>query len=72
MTVWIMPEFDREGRAVCQFWFQGGKPQWDSHRQNSPGESPLGISGPPPLFREKGGDSKFPESLRKKTSTQRN
>ena len=19
------PEFDREGRAVCQFWLQGGK-----------------------------------------------
>ena len=25
MTLWIMPEFDREGRAVCQFWLQGGK-----------------------------------------------
>ena len=20
-----MPEFDREGRTVCQFWLQGGK-----------------------------------------------
>ena len=27
ITLWIMPEFDREGRAVCQFWLQGGKPQ---------------------------------------------
>ena len=26
MTLWIMPEFDREMRAVCQFWLQGGKP----------------------------------------------
>ena len=25
MTYWIKPEFDREGRAVCQFWLQGGK-----------------------------------------------
>ena len=25
ITLWIMPEFDREGRAVCQFWLQGGK-----------------------------------------------
>ena len=25
MTLWIMPEFDKEGRAVCQFWLQGGK-----------------------------------------------
>ena len=25
MTLWIMPEFDREGRAVRQFWLQGGK-----------------------------------------------
>ena len=25
MTIRIMPEFDREGRAVCQFWLQGGK-----------------------------------------------
>ena len=25
MTIWIMPEFDREGWAVCLFWLQGGK-----------------------------------------------
>ena len=25
MTIWIMPEFDTEGRAVCLFWLQGGK-----------------------------------------------
>ena len=25
MTLWIKPEFDREGRTVCQFWLQGGK-----------------------------------------------
>ena len=25
MTIGIMPESDREGRAVCQFWLQGGK-----------------------------------------------
>ena len=27
ITLWIIPEFDREGGAVCQFWLQGGKPQ---------------------------------------------
>ena len=28
MTVWIIPESDREGGgAVCQFGLQGGKPQ---------------------------------------------
>ena len=25
MTIWIMPEFDREGLAVCLFWLQGSK-----------------------------------------------
>ena len=34
ITLWIMPEFDREGRTVCQFWLQDGKPQRDSHRKN--------------------------------------
>ena len=24
MTIWIIPESDREGRAVCQVWLQGG------------------------------------------------
>ena len=25
MTIWIMPEFDRKGMAVCLFWLQGSK-----------------------------------------------
>ena len=25
MTIWIMPEFNTEGWAVCLFWLQGGK-----------------------------------------------
>ena len=25
MTVGIIPESDSKGRAVCQFWLQGGK-----------------------------------------------
>ena len=25
MTIGIMPESDRKGRAVCQFWLQGSK-----------------------------------------------
>ena len=24
MTIWIMPELDREGSEFCQFWLQGG------------------------------------------------
>ena len=24
MTIWIIPELDRKGRAVCHFWLQGG------------------------------------------------
>ena len=24
MTIWIIPESESGGRAVCQFWLQGG------------------------------------------------
>ena len=34
--------------------------------------APLGISGPNPLFREKGGDSKFPENSLKKNINKEN
>ena len=56
MTLWIMPEFDREGRAVCQFWLQAANHNETPTDKNSPGESPLGYLRTPTLFREKGGD----------------
>ena len=52
MTLWIMPEFDREGRAVCQFWLQGGKHNETPTDKNSPDESHLGDLRTPPLFRK--------------------
>ena len=49
MTVWIIPESDREGRAVCQSWLPGGKhnvtptnPSGESH----PGDP---LTPPPPI-----------------------
>ena len=42
MTFWIMPEFDREGRAVCQFWLQGGKHNVTPTDKNPSDESHLG------------------------------
>ena len=61
MILWIMPEFDREGRAVCQFWLQGGKhnvtpTDTDKIRLT---RVTLGTSGPPHFLR-KGGDYKVP------------
>ena len=62
MTFWIMPEFDREGRAVCQFWLQGGK-----HNVTLTDKKirltivTLGSSGPPPLLGRREGTTRFPE-----------
>ena len=61
MILWIMPEFDREGRAVCQFWLQGGKLNVTPTDKSQPDESHLGdlrTQPPPPL--RKGGDYKVP------------
>ena len=66
MTVWIMPEFDREGRAVCQFWLQGGKHNVTLTDKNPSYESHLGDLRTPP-FRRKEGDYKVP----RKTSLKR-
>ena len=58
MTLWILPEFNREGRAVCQFWLQGGKHnETPTDKRTRRQESPWGPKDPP-TFREKGGDSK--------------
>ena len=41
MTIWIIPEFDREGRAVCQFWHQGGiHSETPTDKKNEKNESP--------------------------------
>ena len=50
MTFGIISESDREGRAVCQSWFPGGKhnvtpTDKDSVRQ----ESPWGLPDHPPF-----------------------
>ena len=54
MTIWIMPEFDREGRAVCQFWLQGGKHNVTPTDKNLSAESYLGDLRTPPLLRKEG------------------
>ena len=65
---WIMPESDREGKAVCQFWLQGSKHNGaPTEKRIRPLRAPLGTYGPPPSFREKGGDSKLPENSLKQT-----
>ena len=52
MTVGIMPESDRKGRAFCQFWLQGGKHNVTPTDKN-PSESPWGPPDrPPPPFLE--------------------
>ena len=52
MTLWIMPEFDREGRAVCQFWLQGGKHNVTPTDKNPSDESHLGDLWTTPPFEE--------------------
>ena len=51
MTIWIMPEFDREGRAVCQFWLHTHNTQYTMRiqqiRNSSDIEPPGGPSDPP-------------------------
>ena len=49
MTLWIMPEFHREGRAVCQFWLQGGKHNVTPTDENPSDESHLGDLRTPPF-----------------------
>ena len=53
MTLGIIPESDREGRAVCQSWLQGGKHNVTPTDKNSViRESPWGPPDPPTPFRE--------------------
>ena len=46
MTVGIIPEFDRKGRAVCQSWLQSNKHNVTPTDKNPSDESH------PPFFRE--------------------
>ena len=53
MTVGIMPESDRKGRAVCQFWLQDGKHNVTRTDKNLSDEShPGDLLTYPPLFGE--------------------
>ena len=53
MTVGIIPESDRKGRAVCQSWLQGGKYNVTPTDKNPSGEShPGDLLTYPPFFRE--------------------
>ena len=49
MTIGIMPESDREGRAVCQFWLQGGKHNVTPTDKNPSDESHPGDLLTPPF-----------------------
>ena len=61
MTIGIMLESDRKGRAVCQFWLQGGKHNVTPTDKNLSDEShPGDLLTPPPLLRKEG-DYKVPQ-----------
>ena len=51
MTIWIIPESDREGSAVCQIWLPGGiYNETPTDKKNSSGLEPAwGPLGPLPL-----------------------
>ena len=51
MTVGIIPESDSKGRAVCQFWLQGGKHNvTPTDKITFMQESLWGPIDPPPIF----------------------
>ena len=53
MTVGIIPESDRKGRAVCQSWLQGDKHSVTPTDKNPSDEShPGDLLSYPPFFRE--------------------
>ena len=66
MTIGIIPESDRKGRAVCHSWLPGGKhnvtPQIKSVRR----ESPWGLPDPPPIFFGKEGGHQVPQKKQPK------
>ena len=61
MTVGIIPESDRKGRAVYQSWLPGGKHNVTPTDKNSVRrESPWGLPDPPPHLGRKE-TTKFPK-----------
>ena len=65
MTIWFIPlvlESDREGRAVCQIWLQGGiHNETPTDKKSRRDKSPLGdLRAPPPLKIRSEGDNKVP------------
>ena len=61
MTIGIIPESDRKGRAICQSWLPGGKHNVTPTDINSVRrESPWGLPDPPPFF-GKEGDHQVPQ-----------
>ena len=72
MTIGIISESDRKGRAVCQSWLPVGKHNVTPTDKNSGRrESPRGLSDflTPPFFKGRKETTKFPEknSLNKET-----
>ena len=68
MTVGIIPESDSKGRAVCQFWLQGGKHNvTPTDKITFRRESPWGPLDPP-LFWEGRTPLSSPKEQPKKTS----
>ena len=62
MTFGIIPESDSKGRAVCQFWLQGGKHNVTPTDKTFRRESPWGpLDPPPPLFLGRKKTTKFPK-----------
>ena len=68
MTFGIIPESDSKGRAVCQFWLQGGKhnvtptDKKKKKKKLPSGESHLGdLLTPPPFFLGRKETTKFPK-----------
>ena len=65
MTVGIIPESDREGRAVCQSWLQGDKHNVTPTDKNPSDEShPGDLLTYPPLFLGKEGSALKPIAYR--------
>ena len=73
MTFGIIPESDSKGRAVCQFWLQGGKHNvtpTDKKKKLPSGESHLGdlLTPPPPFSWEGRRPLSSPKERPRKTS----
>ena len=61
MTIWIMPELDREGSEFCQFWLQGGiHNETPADKKNSSNREPSWERSPPPLQGRNEGANKVP------------